>query len=220
MQITSQTAQAGTPTSASEAQTQLGLDMNNFLKLLTAQITNQDPLKPMDSTTFVSQLAQLSQVEQAVATNDKLGKLGQQLTNSNEFSDLQLIGHQVVLASDNLDLSSGQAQIQYELSKKAQQVSINVIGLNGDVIKTITGLPTAEGVRQTVHWDGLNAAGQQVADGAYKFKIVAVNSESAPVSSQSFAVTHVQELAFRNGQPTLLLRNGQEVPSGVILSVK
>ncbi|MBL4749733.1 MAG: flagellar hook assembly protein FlgD [Amylibacter sp.] len=220
MEISSQTTQTGTPTVASEAQTQLGLDLDNFLILLTAQITNQDPLEPMDSTTFVSQLAQLSQVEQAITTNDNLERLGQQLASSNEFSDVQLIGREVVLASDKLDLSSGQAQIQYELSEEAQQVSINIIGLNGDVIKKITGLPEAAGVRQTVDWDGLSAAGLQVADGAYKFEIVAVNSELDPVSYQSFAVTHVEELAFRNGQPTLLLRNDQEVSSGVILAVR
>lgn len=220
MEITPQTTQTGTPTVASEAQAQLGLDLDNFLLLLTAQITNQDPLEPMDSTTFVSQLAQLSQVEQAITTNDNLERLGQQLASSNEFSDVQLIGREVVLASDKLDLSSGQAQIQYELSEEAQQVSINIIGLNGDVIKEITDLPETSGVRQTVDWDGLSAAGLQVADGAYKFEIVAVNSALDPVSYQSFAVTHVEEIAFRNGQPTLLLRNDQEVSSGVILAVR
>ena len=220
MEITSQITQTGMPTVASEAQTQLGLDLDNFLLLLTAQISNQDPLEPMDSTTFVSQLAQLSQVEQAIRTNDNLERLAQQLTSSNEFSDVQLIGREVVLASDKLDLSSGLAQIQYELSEEAQAVSINIIGLNGDVIREITGLPEAVGIRQTVDWDGLTAAGLQVADGAYTFEVAAVNSELNPVSYQSFAVTHVEELAFRNGQPTLLLRNDQEVSSGAILAVR
>ena len=49
-------------TASGEAQTRLEEDYTNFLKLLTAQISNQDPLEPMDASTFVSQLAQLSQV--------------------------------------------------------------------------------------------------------------------------------------------------------------
>lgn len=220
MEVTSQTNQTGTQTAASQSQAQLNLDLNNFLILLTSQITNQDPLEPMDSTTFVSQLAQLSQVEQAVTTNDNLERLGQQLASFNEFSDVQLIGREVVLASDRLDLNSGQAQIQYELESEAQHVSINIIGLNGDVIQEITNLPQAAGVRQTVDWDGLSADGLQVSDGAYAFEVVAINSEQDPVSYQSFAVTHVEELTFRNGEPTLLLRNDQEVSSGVILAVR
>jgi len=220
MEVTSQINQAGPQTAASQAQSQLDLDLDNFLLLLTSQITNQDPLEPMDSTTFVSQLAQLSQVEQAITTNDNLESLGQQLANSNEFSDVQLIGRDVALASDKLDLSSSQAQIQYELNDEAQQVSINIIGLNGDVIREIKNLPETAGVRQTVDWDGLSADGLQVADGAYTFEVVAVNSELDPVSYQSFAVTRVEELAFRNGQPTLLLRNDQEVSSRVILAVR
>lgn len=48
------------------------LDYNSFLQLLIAQIKNQDPLNPMDSTEYVSQLASFSSVEQAIKTNNKL----------------------------------------------------------------------------------------------------------------------------------------------------
>ncbi len=51
------------------------MDYNAFLKLLIAQLKNQDPTKPMDSTQFVAQLATFSQVEQSIATNSKLDAL-------------------------------------------------------------------------------------------------------------------------------------------------
>lgn len=51
------------------------LDYNDFLKLLLAQMQNQDPLKPMDSTEYVSQLATFSNVEQALKQNAKLDQL-------------------------------------------------------------------------------------------------------------------------------------------------
>ncbi len=51
------------------------LDYNAFLKLLIAQLKNQDPTKPMDSTQFVAQLATFSQVEQSIAANNKLDSL-------------------------------------------------------------------------------------------------------------------------------------------------
>ncbi|WP_027233066.1 flagellar hook assembly protein FlgD [Phyllobacterium sp. UNC302MFCol5.2] len=52
-----------------------GVDYQTFLKLLVAQMKNQDPTQPMDATQQVTQLAQFSSVEQAVQTNTKLDQL-------------------------------------------------------------------------------------------------------------------------------------------------
>lgn len=56
-------------------------DYNTFIKLLVAQMKNQDPTKPMDSTEFVSQLASFSAVEQQTQTNTKLDKMNSSLNN-------------------------------------------------------------------------------------------------------------------------------------------
>lgn len=71
------------------------LDYNAFLRLLIAQLKNQDPTQPMDSTQFVSQLATFSQVEQSVATNTKLDSLltASALTMADAF-----IGHTITSA--------------------------------------------------------------------------------------------------------------------------
>ncbi|MBZ9740117.1 MULTISPECIES: flagellar hook assembly protein FlgD [unclassified Mesorhizobium] len=53
------------------------VDYNSFLKLLIAEMKNQDPTKPMDSTQYVAQLATFSQVEQSVQTNTKLDQIMQ-----------------------------------------------------------------------------------------------------------------------------------------------
>jgi flagellar basal-body rod modification protein FlgD len=62
---------ATNPTTAKSA----GLDANAFLRLLVAELRNQDPTKPMDSTQMVQQLSSFSQVEQATATNVKLSAI-------------------------------------------------------------------------------------------------------------------------------------------------
>jgi flagellar basal-body rod modification protein FlgD len=51
------------------------VDYQSFLKLLIAEMKNQDPTKPMDSTQYVAQLATFSQVEQSVQTNTKLDQI-------------------------------------------------------------------------------------------------------------------------------------------------
>ncbi len=74
-------ATAATGTSATAAAAKAGssfaakLNSDTFLTLLMAQLKNQDPTKPMDSTEYVGQLATFSQVEQATKTNTKLDSL-------------------------------------------------------------------------------------------------------------------------------------------------
>ncbi len=68
------TAAANTPTASTDA-SKSSLDYNAFLTLLVAQLKNQDPTKPMDSSQYMAQLASFSNVEQAIKTNTKLDSL-------------------------------------------------------------------------------------------------------------------------------------------------
>jgi flagellar basal-body rod modification protein FlgD len=78
--------------SASATQKKSNLDYQSFLKLLVAQMKNQDPTKPMDSTEYVAQLATFSNVEQAINANKKLDQLIQE---SKISQGIGLIGRQV-----------------------------------------------------------------------------------------------------------------------------
>ncbi|CDX28298.1 Flagellar hook capping protein [Mesorhizobium plurifarium] len=62
---------------ASQQTSKTAVDYQSFLKLLIAEMKNQDPTKPMDSTQYVAQLATFSQVEQSVQTNTKLDQIMQ-----------------------------------------------------------------------------------------------------------------------------------------------
>lgn len=220
MQINTTGTQPQAQTAATSASSQLGTDINSFLRLLTAQLSNQDPLAPTDSSTFVTQLAQLSQVEQSIASNQSLELLTQQFSSFTELSDIQLIGREVTLRSSQLDLNQGQASIQYELFGNAQNAAINIIGLDGSVVRTLTNLPTSQGQQHTVSWDGLGASGQQIADGTYRFEVIGLDANLDAVPYESFINTNVEELTFNNGASVLHLRNGEQVSSASILAVR
>ncbi|MBS3650351.1 flagellar hook assembly protein FlgD [Pseudaminobacter sp. 19-2017] len=72
--------QPGATTAASDAASKTAVDYQSFLRLLVAEMKNQDPTKPMDSTQFVAQLASFSQVEQSVQINNRLDQLLQAST--------------------------------------------------------------------------------------------------------------------------------------------
>jgi flagellar basal-body rod modification protein FlgD len=88
------------PAGASQApaKSKTTVDYNSFLKLLIAQMKNQDPTQPMDSTQYVSQLATFSQVEQTVQTNNKLNQIMQSSALSQADS---LIGRSITSADGN-----------------------------------------------------------------------------------------------------------------------
>ena len=76
MQVSSATAAAsGSTSTATATKAASTVDYNSFLKMLIAQMKNQDPTNPTDPTQFVSQLASFSSVEQAIQTNTKLDSL-------------------------------------------------------------------------------------------------------------------------------------------------
>ncbi len=75
MEVSGINANSTTNQSTSSAKSAGMIDYNGFLQLLIAQMRNQDPTNPTDSTQYMSQLAQLSTVEQAVQTNAKLDSL-------------------------------------------------------------------------------------------------------------------------------------------------
>ncbi len=82
-------------TSSSSAADNATLDYNDFLQLMVAQLQNQDPLNPTDSTEYMSQIAQFSSVEQGINTNSKLDQL---LANSNISQASTIVGHTLTIA--------------------------------------------------------------------------------------------------------------------------
>lgn len=216
---TTTTSNSASGTSAAAAANQLGVDYNNFLTLLTAQIQNQDPLQPMDSTQFVSQLAQLSQVEQSVQTNSNLETLNTAVASVSGIVSLGLVGRQVQVASDKLDLSGGSASTSYQLTSAAASVSAAITDGNGNVVRTLTGLSTDGGTKIPVTWDGKDSYGQTMADGIYHISIKAVDSTGQTIGYDTYPTTTVEKVNFNSSGNTLLLQNGDEVPASQLVSV-
>ncbi|MBA2125931.1 flagellar basal body rod modification protein [Hyphomicrobium methylovorum] len=93
------TGSAGGTTNTNTGTNKSTLDYNDFLRLMVAQLQNQDPLNPTDSTEYMSQIAQFSNVEQAINTNSKLGQL---LINSNISQASTLVGHTMMSADGSV----------------------------------------------------------------------------------------------------------------------
>ena len=144
------------------------LDRDAFLKLLVAQLQNQDPLKPQDSYEFVAELAQFSSLEQTMGINDRLDMLALQSRGLANTETVGLVGKQAtvrgsVITSDGTGVG---IPLTFNLTGAADSVSVNIVNQAGEVVRTIdVGGKSAGNVALT--WDGRNDAGVVQPQGAY-----------------------------------------------------
>ena len=214
--ITSSSASTDTSTNSLS---QLGEDYTRFLTLLTAQVQYQDPLQPMDATQFVSQLAQLSQVEQSVKTNTNLEDIGSQISSLLAASGSELLGREVTVYSDQVTLDDGNVDGYYQVPEGTASVTAEIRdALTDTVVRTVTDLPTDHTELQKLEWDGLDDQGNPVLDGNYTVTYSAVDGEGAAAQTYAYRKALVEEVLYTEGQNYFNLFGGETVPAEAILA--
>lgn len=219
MAVTSTTsAPPATQDVSALGKTQLATSYDTFMKLLTAQIKNQDPLSPMDSTQFTQQLVQMTGVQQQLYSNDLLKQL---VTNTGTgMSDaVSVIGKEVSAASDKSILAGGEAKWSYNLGKAAASVKIEVLDSTGRTVAVSAPANVPAG-DQVFTWNGVDLNGVKRPDGGeFQLRITPLDASGATITSKVFqkgVVTGVEQV---NGQPILSL-GGAKVPWSAVTSVR
>jgi len=218
--IASGAAAANKPSAATNSAAELQDNYNSFLKLLTAQISNQDPLKPVDSTQFVSQLAQLTQVEQSISTNANLESIRGMLSSVGAMSDLQLIGRDVLVPSGQVRLTEDDFPLSYQVEAGASDVRVRIYSQDGSLVRELDGPSTTEGEVIDVAWDRRDLNGLPVVPPhTFKVEILASDESGEPVGVTTLTRASVERVNFTAQGPELELDNGEKVLSQAIRSV-
>ncbi len=186
------------------ARTDLAGNFDSFLKLLTEQLKNQDPLSPMDSTEFVSQLVQFSSVEQQIAQNSNLEMLiGLQLAAS-QAGAASYLGREVSADTPLAELSDGQARWTYALPQNADSVRLVVEDTNGKVVFVTDGERGA-GAAHNFVWDGKDSSGVQLPHGVYRLSVAALDADGEKIPASIEHRGRVTAVHFDGGEPVLML---------------
>ncbi len=163
---------ASTSATAQSKKSATTLDINDFLKLMSTQLNNQDPLKPLDSTAFVAQLAQFGTVAGIQSMQTSLATLAQSLRASQALSGATLVGHQILAPGTTGAYTSGTTfKGAVDVPSGASAVGVNVYDASGQLVRHLM-LPAAAGMQQ-FSWDGLGDDGAQAASGSYRFEVIA-----------------------------------------------
>jgi flagellar basal-body rod modification protein FlgD len=215
-----ETVSTTTTSAAAAAMKQsMGMNKDDFLKLFITQLQNQDPLNPMDGTEQISQLAQLTQVEQSYNTNSNLQSIVNALGASSALSAISFVGSEVTAAGSQVSLTEGApANVTFTVPKSAEQVSVNILNINGEVVRTLNGGVTAAG-ESTLAWDGKDANGTQLPAGIYSVAVTGVDAAGNTFAGSPFVRGTVEGINFSGSSPLMNIA-GLEIPFSDLLRVK
>jgi len=165
------------------SRTSLANNEQTFLKLLTTQLKNQDPLAPTDTTQMTSQITQMTGVEQQLVTNDLLTALVGMNTSGGISEGVNLMGKQVTAETDKSVLKGGEATWSYTQSRAATGVKVEVIDKFGKTIATVLPEDMSSG-DHAFKWDGKSADGTKQPDGGeYTIKVTATDAQGSNITA-------------------------------------
>lgn len=160
------------------------LGRDEFLKLLVAQLENQDPMNPQENGDFVAQLAQFSSLEEAQNLTQSFDGFASNFQSSQHLQATSLVGRPVHVASDTTLLGNeGAISILAEVPAAADSATLSVYNSSGGLIDNFDLGAVSPGRNEFV-WTGEDASGQRYPGGVYKFEVSTSKdgvSERAPI---------------------------------------
>lgn len=185
---------------------------DGFLKLLSFQLQNQDPIKPMDQKQFASDLAQFSQLEQLTNMNSKFDKLGSNASQETKFYGASFLGKEILTqgSSVHYDGEKRNLEIPFYLDKSAKNVTVNIYDSKRQLMAKVEASDLSKG-QNKINWNGKQLDGVRATKDDYTLEVVAYDEEMNRFKAQTNSKGLVTGVHFANGETILTLENGKEV---------
>lgn len=199
------TAQTGTTNTSNGG---IGSEYNSFIKLLTAQVRNQDPLSPMDSTQFVEQLATFSSLEQLVNSNTALSSIASMISDLNGLMASQWLGQDVSFPSSWMPYTGAEATYSYEAPAGTTKSILTVKDAEGNAVWS----ETLDAEKTVFGWNGqLSNGGTASEDEMYEFVIDYYEDNTFKGTAVPNVITKVTDIISDGGTLRLGTASGLTV---------
>jgi flagellar basal-body rod modification protein FlgD len=191
--VTPGESQTGKP----QGSNKLGKD--EFLKLLMAQMGNQDPTAPTDNSAFVAQLANFATLELQQNANSTMEQLLMAQASANQTSMAAFVGRDVMYKSDAFQLVEGENAFgSAKLAAPATNMTVVVTDAAGKTVRTMQLGPQQAGT-VALSWDGRDDQGRRQAPGEYKLRVTAQDEHKKSVAVEQRGSGHVTGVAYEDG---------------------
>ncbi|MEQ1439354.1 flagellar hook assembly protein FlgD [Fontimonas sp. SYSU GA230001] len=192
-------ADLGLTLQSPSAKKQLGQE--DFLKLMTAQLKNQDPFKPMENGEFLSQIAQFTTVSGIQDMQRSFANLASSLSANQTLQAAGLVGRSVLVPSDTGYLAADGYLLGGAQLPASGQLLVDIVDAGGQVVRTMDFGTQPAGTARFA-WDGRDAGGQVLAEGSYGLRARLVQGSSQQAVA-TLAVGQVASVVLQNGGITL-----------------
>lgn len=184
------------------------LDKNAFMKMMLAQLKNQDPTNPLQSHEMAAQLAQFTSVEQLSNMNETLRTMKNAQDPMAGFQALNFIGKSVAGDSSKLYRNTGDKNhdLVFDLPKPASEVTIVIKDANGDVARKYE-LKNLKSGQNKVAWNGLLENGASAREGEYAFEIEAKDGHGKKIAVKTSFEGAITGVNYTPQGPMLLIGN-------------
>ncbi len=206
---------AGTKILAREAGNPDSDDFETFLRMLTAQIQNQDPLSPMEADQFASQLASFSMVEQQTLTNQNLDRMIRALSNGGLAAYSGLVGR--VAAHEGAFVYSG-APVEMEIGIPGgidEYAKLAILDGGGVMVAELN----VDVGQEKLTWEGRGLDGRMLPPGSFIAEMRQAE-DGAPLEIPVFTAAVVEEVRFGDGEAELLLADGTVLPESRVSKIR
>jgi flagellar basal-body rod modification protein FlgD len=185
---------------------------DRFLKLLVAQLNNQDPLNPMDNAQMTSQMAQINTVSGIQELNATLKGMASQFGAMQAMQGTALVGREALVSGTQLGFDGVIGKGAMRLSQNAGNVTVDVLGSAGEVIDSLNFGPLTAG-QHSFNWDGSGVDPTKVSG----FRVRA-STDGQPVSASTFTRLTVTGSVMTNGAMNLQMQDGRTVGYDQVVS--
>jgi flagellar basal-body rod modification protein FlgD len=188
------------------------MDKDAFLKLLSNQLSNQDPFKPVDQKKFAADLAQFSQLEQLANLNTKFDKAYAHQNDQAKYIGASFLGKEVHTKGTTIDYDgeSRAVNLPFYMPKPAKQVIVRIFDSKNNMTKQIDLGEMGQGA-QSLIWDGVAADNVQAVKDVYRFEVRAYDKDYNQFMGETRSKGVVKGVDFENGETILTLNDGKKV---------